>query len=235
MLEAMAWEKNCFVTLTYEKVPENGTLVQKHVQDYIKAIRYRLLPEKIRYYYCGEYGEKTERPHYHMALFNVGRESRKILDYCWDKGFVKVGDLNKSSARYIASYVTKGYDQVNKWSEEWLDGRLPEFSRMSRRPGIGMPTMISMIDIMKRKGVKKCDYVIIGGKRFFLDRFLRKKADEGLGYEDRKLDYYDYQIQLFDAFIKQGSNFKNELLEHFKKNRKQAEKRVKIFRQRRKF
>lgn len=226
----MSWRKNSFVTLTYEVVPENGSLEKKHVQSFIKDLRYRFLPEKIRYYCCGEYGETSERPHYHLALFNVGIEDRKIIDYVWDKGFVMVGELNKTTARYITDYVTKGYDRSNKWSEEWLRGRAPEFSTMSRRPGIGFLTMDKMIQKMKRGGVEKCDYVVIGGKRHYLGRYLRNKVDEGLGYVDRNLDFYDYQIELYSAFLKEGRSFKADLVDAYAYKRNSSEKKFNIYR-----
>ena len=70
--EAKFYEDNCFVTLTYapEHLPKDGSLNRKHVQDFIKRLRRRLDDRKIRVFYCGEYGDKLRRPHYHLCLFN---------------------------------------------------------------------------------------------------------------------------------------------------------------------
>ena len=65
-------QKASFVTLTYDdtKLPANQTLVKAHLQNFMKRLRKRIEPEKLRYYAVGEYGDKTQRPHYHMILFN---------------------------------------------------------------------------------------------------------------------------------------------------------------------
>ena len=70
-LEAMEHEENCFITLTYDNqyLPENNSLRRKDLQDFIKRLRRRYEDRKIRYFYCGEYGSKGLRPHYHMILF----------------------------------------------------------------------------------------------------------------------------------------------------------------------
>lgn len=71
MLEAYQYEHNAFVTLTYapEKLPENGSLVPEHVQSWLKRLRARVAPSKFRFFLVGEYGDESERPHYHAALF----------------------------------------------------------------------------------------------------------------------------------------------------------------------
>lgn len=136
-IEAKNWQKNCFITLTYNNpnLPKNGTLVKKDIQDFLKRLRYyhkgweswdnpknskREAP--IRYFCCGEYGPKGGRPHYHMALFNYRPDDLKFyklnhrgdilytsaeLQKIWGKGFVIIGELEPESASYIARYVQK--------------------------------------------------------------------------------------------------------------------------------
>lgn len=104
---------------------------------------------KIRYFNVGEYGSTTERPHYHLALFNFPpclrgltqvNRSGNCCDICdrvrriWGRGIVYSGQLQDASAAYIAGYCTKG---ITKKDDERLMGRCPEFARMSRKPGIG--------------------------------------------------------------------------------------------------
>ena len=76
MLEGKCWPFNTMATLTYsdENVPRledgRGILVVKHIQDWLKRIRKAYEPERLRYFACGEYGDNTWRPHYHVMLFN---------------------------------------------------------------------------------------------------------------------------------------------------------------------
>lgn len=96
-IEAKQWQKNCFVTLTYNNpnlpLTEEGyaTLVKKDIQDFLKRLRYYEKGEEqwehplngkienpIRYFCCGEYGPKGGRPHYHLALFNYCPKDLKL-------------------------------------------------------------------------------------------------------------------------------------------------------------
>lgn len=156
LLEACQYEHNAFVTLTYdeESIPPNGTLVPKHAQDWLKRLRDRIHPQKVRYFIVGEYGDETQRPHYHAALFNFetcrygssqySRSRRRCCDRCdllratWVSGSSFAGTLEPHSAAYVAGYVTK---KMTRPDDERLDGRYPEFARMSLRPGIGADAM----------------------------------------------------------------------------------------------
>ncbi len=124
-----------FLTLTYEKEPEGRNLVQDHTYDYYNLIRTKSGIGAVRFFTVGEYGDKTGRPHYHMALFNVPPENfQKQLTEAWPHGFVQVGTLEQASAAYISKYCTKKMTAIDDLR---LDGRSPEFARMSKRPPLG--------------------------------------------------------------------------------------------------
>ncbi|WNK13214.1 MAG: replication initiator protein [Microvirus sp.] len=161
--EASLYENNCFITLTYapENLPEGGTLVVKHFQDFMKKLRFKYGPN-IRFFHCGEYGEQLHRPHYHAALLNHDfpdkRPSRLTdrgdqtyisdsLDQLWGMGRTEIGELNFDSAAYIARYITKKvtgnaadfhYSTLD-FSTGEITRLKPEYITMSRRPGIGAP------------------------------------------------------------------------------------------------
>ena len=163
--EAQEHDKNCFVTLTYndEEMPRlfdggPGTLVHKDFQKFMKRLRKALEPLRVRYFMCGEYGENTERPHYHACIFGFEPDDKKLfvpnehgdlytsdwLESVWKKGFCTVGELTFKSAAYVARYILKKrtgvlaedhYLRVDPYGVAcWLE---PEYSSMSRRPGIG--------------------------------------------------------------------------------------------------
>lgn len=157
MLERAVSSDASFVTLTYadEHLPMKPSsnlpsLSAEHVSSFLKRLRDRVKPSKLRFFAVGEYGDQTERPHYHLALFGLSscrwggsRYGRLYPDCCapcdlvrscWGMGNVYLGSLTQDSAQYIAGYVVKkmtGKDDIR------LQGRDPEFCRMSRRPGIG--------------------------------------------------------------------------------------------------
>ena len=68
-----------FVTLTYDNdyLPSGGTLVKRDLQLFMKRLR-RSRDEKIRFYACGEYGDATQRPHYHLLLFGCGFSDQRL-------------------------------------------------------------------------------------------------------------------------------------------------------------
>lgn len=146
--EASLYSDNCFITLTYspENCPKNG-LQKKHVQKFMKRLRKRY-GNGIRYFYCGEYGEKFSRPHYHMCLFNFDFPDKKFfknrnshpvyrsdsLEQLWPYGFSEITDLTFETAAYAARYITKKI--TGACAPNYYEKRQPEYCDMSRRPGL---------------------------------------------------------------------------------------------------
>lgn len=128
MLEQSRHEFSVFVTLTYAEAPEE--LVPDHMAYFVRRLRL-INPRPLRFYGVGEYGSKGGRPHYHLALFGVSMADEALIQSCWTRGFVHIGELNRWSAQYLTKYVCKSLVQLRKH-----DGKHPEFARMSLRPGL---------------------------------------------------------------------------------------------------
>lgn len=97
-LEAMAHADNLpMLTLTYsdDELPYSvdglPTLCKRDVQLFLKRVRKKLHPIKLRYYCAGEYGEHTYRPHYHILFFGVSPLYVDIITSMWHHGLVDVG------------------------------------------------------------------------------------------------------------------------------------------------
>jgi len=141
----------------------------------------------IRYYLVGEYGDETHRPHYHAALFGVSTLDTAPGE-CWEYGLHHVGDLTLQSAQYVAGYVTK---KLTNHDNPLLDGRHPEFARMSLRPGIGataVPDIAETLsDVHGARLVSALGDVptsLRHGRRSLpLGRYLRSKLREEMGFE----------------------------------------------------
>lgn len=163
--EASLYEKNCFITLTFndEHLNPKSTLVKKDFQLFIKRLR-KKYGAGIRYYHCGEYGSQLGRPHHHACLFNFDFPLRSKENpggkYLWKEsangnlyrssdlealwsdpntgkpyGFASIGSVTFESAAYVARYIAK---KINgEMAPDHYQGRLPEYTTMSRRPGIG--------------------------------------------------------------------------------------------------
>lgn len=140
MLERLCHRDACFVTLTYddEHLPEGGSLVKKDLQDWLKRFRRLVEPVKIRFYAVGEYGDRGGRPHYHVFLYGVAPTVSAKVHASWGKGLVHVGTVTHDSASYISGYTVK---KMTAADDPRLEGKAPEFCRMSLRPGIGADAM----------------------------------------------------------------------------------------------
>lgn len=133
-----------------------GTLNTDDHEKFMKDLRryweYHYNHQNIRMFMCGEYGELRERPHMHYILFNLpifdlefSHKSKKgipiytsaIIEKIWGKGRVAIQEVNWEACAYTARYVLK--KQTGKGAEDYYNqiGREPEFTRCSRKPGIG--------------------------------------------------------------------------------------------------
>jgi len=116
-------EASCMLTLTYDDInlPKYGQLVKRDLQLFFKRLR-RGNPA-FRYVACGEYGDRSRRPHFHVCLFGIDFVSDRVpvgksksgdtrytspsLEKVWGLGMVDIGALNFESAAYVARYVMK--------------------------------------------------------------------------------------------------------------------------------
>ena len=197
MHEASLYENNCFITLTYdnEHLPKDGSLDVREFQLFMKRFRDRCqglssvvdddgnVSYPIRFYHCGEYGEKFKRPHYHACIFNYDFPDKqlfkinngfrlytsKLLQDLWPFGFSTIGDVTFESAAYVARYIMKKkfgkdawvhYAEIDWNTGEILGQRKPEYTTMSRRPGIGKDWLDKYF-----ADVYPSDFVLVNGKR----------------------------------------------------------------------
>lgn len=162
--EASLYADNCFITLTFDDqhLPSDRSLDVRVFQLFMKKLRKKfqgLTPVHdsetgettfpIRFYHCGEYGETFGRPHYHALIFNFDfpdkvlfsvREGNRLytsasLQELWPFGFATIGSATFESAAYVARYIMK--KRFGDDADAHYNGRKPEYTTMSRRPGIG--------------------------------------------------------------------------------------------------
>lgn len=103
---------------------DTGNVCKKDCQDFIKRLRARVAPLKIKYLLTAEYGKRTGRRHYHAIIFGYQfpdcvpyKKSKRgnriyrssLLSEIWGKGICTVDSLNASPqiARYCTKYCAK--------------------------------------------------------------------------------------------------------------------------------
>lgn len=205
MLESL-YNPGWFLTLTYKTpcliygcLPGKDpipTLWKKDAQLFLKRLRKRLAPAKIRYFCVGEYGFEKDRPHYHFVLYGPHRDITADVAASWDRGFITCEPLTPSRARYTAGYTVQKLTSDSSFT----DGRSPEYATMSRRPGLGHDAALKIGQLLMRSGGPgtAIPHVMkIGGKQIVLDRYMRSVIQRKLGYEEQRRE-----ISLFKAHEK---------------------------------
>jgi len=150
-------DTSSFLTLTYDDkhLPLVGsslrpTLRKEDITLFLKKFRFAIHPKKIRFFQCGEYGEKHGRPHHHMILFGEDfskdrfrvEDSRSgypqyespFLSEKWGNGRATISEVTFESAAYVARYSLKKH--LGPGSKLQYAGKIPEYVTMSRNPGI---------------------------------------------------------------------------------------------------
>lgn len=235
-----------FLTLTYDddNIPMHGevqTLCKKDVQDFLKRLRKKneKYGSKIRYYLVGEYGTTTQRPHYHLIMFNldkrvtdnvaiipkVGYWDTKV-SAIWSKGVVHIGSVEPASIHYVTGYVLTQQDNP--------EGAEPVFCTMSRNPGIGQNYVAKNIkhhrDNMKFYvgGTKK-------GRKQKLPRFYKNQMfskDEIEMYQPMLQFQKDKSDEKFEKrHFKRGENpfaYRTTLIENKRRRINKNSKKCKI-------
>lgn len=207
--ESQMHQEGAFLTMTYdeEHLPEFSSLSTEdkanewqrpqdrhHLSKFWKRMRKAF--GKMRYYSVGEYGDQTQRPHYHACIFGhafvqgrtIVRRTPSLLwenprvTEAWGQGQVRIGALNFRTARYTASYVTKKlrskqqYVRLEEDTGELIPLVQPK-AYMSRNLGRSWWDQY-------RHQVSAHDYVIIDGKRQkppkAYDRWLKERSELAL-------------------------------------------------------
>ncbi len=143
-LELDQHNRACFTTLTYSDAYVPLTLDKTHLSKFLRRLRKALAPKRtVRFFACGEYGEQTNRPHYHAVLYGVDERDADLLHSTWRSGLTKVGTATARSIAYTAGYTAKkvGHKLDRQERINYETGEVytwqPPFLHMSRRPGIG--------------------------------------------------------------------------------------------------
>lgn len=174
LLESYEHKYNYFITLTYSddklKFVENSlnektgefkltpTLYKKDVQDFIKRFRRHLNyrnQKNFKYLVCGEYGDKTNRPHYHMLMFSDTEINDLVyykknsdgdaywtsstIEKLWGHGYCVIADFTPQTAAYTARYTLKKINGTKKHElyDSGLIKKQQEFLLCSKKPAIG--------------------------------------------------------------------------------------------------
>jgi hypothetical protein len=213
-------KQGSFITLTYdeEHIPEDRSLHLEHPTLFLKRYRKSLGKTRIKYYYCGEYGDKDLRPHYHMIIIGdtfkgddlvyrgnrkgIARYSSKRLADLWPYGFNECAPAFSSCINYVTGYIRKKlYGEASSFYS--IRGIEPPFSRQSN--GIGLQFAQDNVGkILDGIGfLSKGNHV--GVPRYYRKKFVDKDTVEEFNYQkkakDKKLHLTE-QYECYADYIK---------------------------------
>lgn len=214
-----------FVTWTYNnEYLLNYSVHKKHLQDYFKRLRKSIEPRKIKYFACGEYGDQTQRPHYHAIIFGMSynAEDRAKVMANWKYGITFIDDrlVTIEACSYVAGYIRKKLN--GKLGEKYYkeQGREPPFQLQSL--GLGKQYALKY-----REELSKNLCVYINGFKKGLPRYYRKILDLGRDqYEDI---VFDYEVEMIAELDKLGAKWEDNENYHHLKDYKYAGQQGRVF------
>lgn len=131
VLEQQLHDQSCFITLTYneDNLPKGGSLCQDDMTLFLKRLRKWIDTvhpgKRIRYFYCGEYGAKSKRPHYHLCLFGYDFSDREKIPVIGYDGKPKV--LNGVKQFKEGKYLYKSfYKYTENGDALWISKKLQD-------------------------------------------------------------------------------------------------------------
>lgn len=195
-----------FITLTYDEnhvpIDQNGNMsvCVSDIQKFLKRLRKRYSAYKIRFFINSEYGPETGRPHYHGIIFNLpdsiydgatriyrnGSVSFHTprIESVWQCGNVEAAPAGAERCSYCAKYF------IDRKSVD--DILTPNFSVMSRKPGIGFKYMEAITD--KVRHYQSTSMISHTGNYVALPLYYKRK----IYTEDERKLMFDKYCQEFE-------------------------------------
>lgn len=192
--ELQYYTESSFITLTYS--PENVpmlldgslSLFKKDYQNFVKRFR-KEVKKKIKYFLCGEYGEKGDRPHYHAIIFgwqpkidelypikeDKGKTyySCELLERTWKNGQCSIGSVTNDSIHYTTGYILKDGATKNN-----IGNKTPSF--LSASQGLGLSYAQEHKEEIKNLEISA------EGQTCAIPRYYIKKLSTTIQYSDVK-------------------------------------------------
>lgn len=238
-----------FITLTYDEnhvpiadftptlnKPDLSGFIKrlKKRQSYLLQTKYMDLDQtkwKLRYFACGEYGTKTDRPHYHIIMFNLLPELLEKIGEVWTDGQIQVErKIGKGAIAYTAKYVMKRQKDVDDDTKE------KPFTLTSRNPFLGYQYVSDENRLYHLKN-RSLAVLNFNHKRQTLPRIYREKmfskpmldiinrenSELAKKMAEKQHEYWEkqgknihtYEIEVIEAEIDRLNNLKLNSHEHF--------------------
>lgn len=230
LFELHDFETASFVTLTYneENYPKNGSLDKRFLQEFYDELQHKYkyrTGKKLRFFSCGEYGERTHRAHYHGIIYGLNPDpfdknnpDRKLIadswHYCdkemfyWNNHDYNKNAINfctRETIQYVAGYVQKKLKSYNGEFYQKM-GIEPPFKIQSK--GLGLNYAMENAEILRENG-----FTWYNGKKVRIPRYFREKLGIESNFEtDEDIDvlkvrFHLHERELSDSWVREKFQF----------------------------
>lgn len=203
--ETESHSESSFVTLTYDPghLPGDYDLRKSHLQLFFKRLREAISPRRIRYFACGEYGERFGRPHYHAIIFGIGPRDLEVVEESWGLGFVRLGTVTRNSCEYVASYIFDALASKSAKGDEVRQHSVRPFQLCSK--GIGKLWLEGHEEqVLFDLGIK------VRGKVRSLPRYYVKRLGDKLLEDDKSQRLKATRNEYHEVMRKRGVTLEGE-------------------------
>lgn len=224
LLESQYHEESWFITLTYDDdhLPYNvdsvsgeftgkSSLVKSDLQKFIKRLRKNYsFDNHISYLACGEYGDLSLRPHFHLLLFGLKLDDLKeykktplgyslynsdFITKCWPYGYSVIAPVTYESAAYVSRYTVKKQGDFGKdIYDDYLIEK--EFLLCSLKPAIGYQYYVDHRDeIYKYDAIYLPEGKVVKPPRYFDKLFERDYPEKMEFIKEHRKSLANLQIE----------------------------------------
>ena len=191
LFELHDYDTASFVTLTYDNEHRPYTLEPDMLSDYFDRFQHKVKYEKginLRFFACGEYGDRSGREHYHAIMFGLNPDpfnknnDRKLIAESWklcdphlfdwnphDFNKNAINFVTRETIQYVAGYVQK---KLKSYDGELYEqfGMTPPFKKCSK--GLGFNYAKENADVLRNNG-----FTYYNGHKVRIPRYFRDKLD----------------------------------------------------------
>lgn len=245
LFATFTYSNDCIKELPYNDKADLHLRHPTHMRNYLSNLRY-YIPD-LSYYGVHEYGDNTQRPHYHLIIYTDSDDSHEKIESLWKYGYTSLYPAKQQAIHYVSGYVQKEtyYNRVSisyldyltntlgkndpKYLESYRNRLIFEETKklMSRRPAIGHQLLDDqeMVNWIREQALTNNSYprLELNGNTYRLPRYYIKKL---FSDEEREKIYNLYLDNYNDELINESKK-QNKTIKQLKRD-KQHYKEMKL-------
>lgn len=195
VLHASLYERNCFLTLTYDESRPgyHNRFEYSDIQTFKKRLRSYVsyhFGQKVQVFNVHEYGANGKK-HWHLVVFGFDFQDKvlhtvkngnrlyksKKLEELWPHGFGSIGDVTEASAMYQAQYTQKDFKYGHASNDK---------KSHSKHSGIGKEYFLKNYSQILRLG-----YIPFNGRKAPIPRYFLRLAHKHYSHFFEPVNFVD--------------------------------------------